>query len=45
MNLLTMLSRFHAMNSENAHPILPQSVSGLVGVGSVHRGEEMVLCQ
>jgi len=36
-NLITMLTTFQAMNRQNAHPGLPQSVSRSE-LGLVHRG-------
>jgi len=38
-----MLKRFHAMNKVKAHPVLPQSESGSVNVGSVQRGYNKAL--
>jgi hypothetical protein len=40
---LTMLSKFHATNSVNDQPALPQSESASLTDEFVHRGNSMVL--
>jgi hypothetical protein len=42
-NWLTMLRRFHAMNSAKAQPTLPQSDSELVADEFVQRGYTIAL--